>query len=239
MDRESADILGGRLNIAQQDSGSSLWSTVQLFLLLAVSLASLFAWIRLQPAWAKYQDRRYRKQKRRKYGIPDDDNRPFEVAHAAAVARRKPIRLERVQHDADAQRIGGDRHAGLQPFIQEQGQSLGNGYAQPTETQSTRRLVKRGNSGHVYATSPTQASYNTPIYTSPQDPQDSHRQARTGILINPPTPPVTHMAIGAQMSMMYMTTINNSIRTKSSITGGMMLLKNTMIPRWSLMILQM
>lgn len=61
MNRESADILGGRLNIAQKDSKSSVGFTVQLFLLLAVSLASLLVWIRFQPAWAKYQDRRYRK----------------------------------------------------------------------------------------------------------------------------------------------------------------------------------
>lgn len=122
------------------------------------------------------------RQKRRQYGIPDDYNRPFEVAHAAAIARRKPTRLERVRHDADAQPIGAMRYAGSQSFTQEQiPQSSANGYAQPTEGPSTRRPVKRGmhvflilstfaecillgNGGYAYETSSSQANHISPLY---------------------------------------------------------------------------
>lgn len=46
------------------------------------------------------------------------------------------------------------------------------------------------------------------------------------------------MANIAPMLMTYSTTIDSSIRTKSLTTRGI-LLKNTMIPRWPLTILQM
>lgn len=62
MDSDSADILGGQLNIAKPDSGGYLtFSRVTLFVLLLVSSLSIYVWIRIQPTYAKYRDQQYRK----------------------------------------------------------------------------------------------------------------------------------------------------------------------------------
>ncbi|KAI0698519.1 hypothetical protein C8T65DRAFT_729190 [Cerioporus squamosus] len=85
---ESSDILGGRLHVSPPRS--SAWSDPgQITLLLGLGLAALYAWIRVAPHYRQWRETRYRKAMRRRHGIPDDDNRPFNVAYAAALQARK------------------------------------------------------------------------------------------------------------------------------------------------------
>ncbi|RDX55450.1 hypothetical protein OH76DRAFT_1551896 [Lentinus brumalis] len=85
---ESSDILGGRLHVSPPRS--SAWSDPgQISLLLGLGLAALYAWIRVAPHYRQWRETRYRKAMRRRHGIPDDDNRPFNVAYAAALQARK------------------------------------------------------------------------------------------------------------------------------------------------------
>ncbi|KAI0751609.1 hypothetical protein C8Q80DRAFT_1119326 [Daedaleopsis nitida] len=85
---ESSDILGGRLQVSPQTS--SAWSDPgQITLLLGLGLAATYAWVRLAPHYRQWRETRYRKAMRRRHGIPDDDNRPFNVAYAAALQARK------------------------------------------------------------------------------------------------------------------------------------------------------
>ncbi|TBU43358.1 hypothetical protein BD309DRAFT_864512 [Dichomitus squalens] len=88
MDYESSDILGGRLQVSPQRSPA--WSDPgQITLLLGLGLAAFYTWTRLAPHYRQWRETRYKKATRRRHGIPDDDNRPFNVAYAAALHARK------------------------------------------------------------------------------------------------------------------------------------------------------
>ncbi|KAI9069214.1 hypothetical protein FKP32DRAFT_79459 [Trametes sanguinea] len=87
-DDESADILGGRLQVSPPRP--PLWSDPgRITLLLGVAAVVVFAWVRVAPHYRQWRETRYRKAMRRRHGIPDDDHRPFNVAYAAALQARK------------------------------------------------------------------------------------------------------------------------------------------------------
>ncbi|KZT72487.1 hypothetical protein DAEQUDRAFT_808945 [Daedalea quercina L-15889] len=84
---EHSDILGGHLQKVPPQSYKA-WMVANPIYTAAVAVVfSLLSYFVLIPAFNRWQDRRYRKALRRRYGIPDDDERPFAIAYAAARAR--------------------------------------------------------------------------------------------------------------------------------------------------------
>ncbi|KAH9853647.1 hypothetical protein C2E23DRAFT_822140 [Lenzites betulinus] len=85
---ESADILGGRLQVSPPRP--AIWADPgQMTLLLGLAAIAAFSWVRFGPHFRRWRETRYRKAMRRRHGIPDDDYRPFNVAYAAALQARK------------------------------------------------------------------------------------------------------------------------------------------------------
>ncbi|KAI9001414.1 hypothetical protein BD414DRAFT_33275 [Trametes punicea] len=85
---ESADILGGRLQVSPPRP--PLWSDPgRMTLLIGFAAVVAVAWTRIAPHYRQWRETRYRKAMRRRHGIPDDDHRPFNVAYAAALQARK------------------------------------------------------------------------------------------------------------------------------------------------------
>ncbi|KAI0353499.1 hypothetical protein OH77DRAFT_1483319 [Trametes cingulata] len=85
---ESADILGGRIQVSPPRP--PMWSDPgRITLLLGFAGIAAVAWIYLLPQYRQWKEIRYRKAMRRRFGIPDDDHRPFNVAYAAALQARK------------------------------------------------------------------------------------------------------------------------------------------------------
>ncbi|KAG7097374.1 hypothetical protein E1B28_004724 [Marasmius oreades] len=87
-----SDILGaGTLPIGPKKVGvwSSLSFTTKSTLILLLLLASYVTFGRLWGAFWKWREREYKLSMRRKYGIPDNDHRPFNVAYAAAQLARE------------------------------------------------------------------------------------------------------------------------------------------------------
>ncbi|KAI0677092.1 hypothetical protein C8Q78DRAFT_1073827 [Trametes maxima] len=85
---ESADILGGRLQVSPPRP--PIWSDpARITLLLGLATVAALAWVRIAPHYRQWRETRYRKAMRRRHGIPDDDHRPFNVAYAAALQARK------------------------------------------------------------------------------------------------------------------------------------------------------
>ncbi|OBZ70370.1 hypothetical protein A0H81_09856 [Grifola frondosa] len=65
----------------------------------AATLWHVAAWIRLLPIYRQWNERRYRKAMRRRHGIPDNDNRPFNVAFAAATKAREERKARQRQEE--------------------------------------------------------------------------------------------------------------------------------------------
>ncbi|CCL99403.1 uncharacterized protein FIBRA_01421 [Fibroporia radiculosa] len=89
MPDDSSDILGGRLRVSQHGSPRQ----VPPFLWLGIALFSLYLVIRYGiPQYRQWRDQAHRKGVRRRYGIPDSDHRPFNVAYASVYQgqRREP-----------------------------------------------------------------------------------------------------------------------------------------------------
>ncbi|KAL0580535.1 hypothetical protein V5O48_001522 [Marasmius crinis-equi] len=89
---EYSDILGAdTLPIGPKRAGS--WSglsfTVKSAFILSFFLVSYVVLARLWEAFWKWREREYKLSMRRKYGIPDNDHRPFNVAYAAAQLARE------------------------------------------------------------------------------------------------------------------------------------------------------
>ncbi|KIM74984.1 hypothetical protein PILCRDRAFT_688928 [Piloderma croceum F 1598] len=87
MTYESSDILGGR----SLENGTSS-ETSMFFKLTGVATIGLFAWLawfRGRVVFLKWKETRYKKAMRRRHGIPDEDERPFNVAYAAAMRARE------------------------------------------------------------------------------------------------------------------------------------------------------
>ncbi|KAI0650284.1 hypothetical protein C8Q79DRAFT_376851 [Trametes meyenii] len=84
---ESADILGGRLQVSPPRP--SIWADpTRMSLLLGLATVAALVWVRIAPHYRQWRETRYRKAMRRRHGIPDDDHRPFNVAYAAALQAR-------------------------------------------------------------------------------------------------------------------------------------------------------
>jgi hypothetical protein len=84
---ESSDILGGR----SLENGQSNEANV-FFKVSGIVALTLFAWMacsRGRVIFLKWKETRYKKAMRRRHGIPDEDERPFNVAYAAAVRARE------------------------------------------------------------------------------------------------------------------------------------------------------
>ncbi|KAI0638031.1 hypothetical protein C8Q77DRAFT_1187433 [Trametes polyzona] len=85
---ESADILGGRIQVLPPRP--ALWTDPgRITLLLGLAAAVALTWIRVGPYVRQWKETRYRKATRRRFGIPDDDHRPFNVAYAAALQKKR------------------------------------------------------------------------------------------------------------------------------------------------------
>ncbi|KAJ8087003.1 hypothetical protein PM082_005828 [Marasmius tenuissimus] len=97
---EYSDILGAdTLPIGPKRAGSwsSLSFTVKSAFVLSFLLVSYVVSIRLWDAFWKWRDREYKLSMRRKYGIPDNDHRPFNVAYAAAQLAREQEDQQKVK----------------------------------------------------------------------------------------------------------------------------------------------
>ncbi|KAF8638555.1 hypothetical protein AX17_002098 [Amanita inopinata Kibby_2008] len=166
MEDDYSDILGsGALNVKPQ-SGLSFRVKV-LFLsisLLVLYIVGLNAWNK----FLKWRERSYRLSTRRKYGIPDNDHRPFNVAYAAVLRARqeretlrsvkfKPMNnLPREQPRPSAQsrqdirhRMGVGRNVGV-TWASDRTRGLPGGYDQnalQTTTAGTRHGHNNGQSG--------------------------------------------------------------------------------------------
>ncbi|KAI3616531.1 hypothetical protein WG66_011498 [Moniliophthora roreri] len=105
-----ADILGAEtLPIGPKRAGS--WSglsfPVKFALILGFSLVFYIVLVRLWDLFWRWREKEYKLSMRRKYGIPDNDHRPFNVAYAAAQLAReeqdkKKARRRHVEQPASA-----------------------------------------------------------------------------------------------------------------------------------------
>ncbi|TDL29631.1 hypothetical protein BD410DRAFT_780099 [Rickenella mellea] len=99
---DTGDLLGRHEMPPLREPQSRVTTIAVTALLVFIGLMSLLVFRDLRNHFTRWQDQRYRRQKRRKHGIPDDDHRPFNVAYAAAVReRRERDILERSRQQAE------------------------------------------------------------------------------------------------------------------------------------------
>ncbi|KAI0092035.1 hypothetical protein BDY19DRAFT_575821 [Irpex rosettiformis] len=112
---DASDILGGQLNVAQHGA-SQPWTDITFlallyYIVLTISLGMAVYF--LQPYYAQLRDRRYRKNLRRRHGIPDHDRRPFNLAFAAA----KKAHLNRDSKESTPSTVNTMASAGSQTTV--------------------------------------------------------------------------------------------------------------------------
>ncbi|KAI0921711.1 hypothetical protein AcW2_006600 [Taiwanofungus camphoratus] len=189
MDDDSSDILGGRLSVSPPrssttsfnigSSGQILWVFSAI---LVVLVFRLFAW----PGIRRWRENAYRKALRRRHGIPDNDNRPFNVAFAAANRARQERAEKReaqLQGQNDVQQLPPPPPTGRPYAPQPDSSSLRHRLHHATDTRniynpfgigSPARNTGAGNGyGHQYDGTPVPAPgafMNPPMIVAPTPP---------------------------------------------------------------------
>ncbi|KAF9266279.1 hypothetical protein L218DRAFT_985909 [Marasmius fiardii PR-910] len=188
---EYSDILGaGTLPIGPKNTGfwSSLSLTSKSSLILVLLLASYVGVSRLWGAFWKWREREYKLSMRRKYGIPDNDHRPFNVAYAAAqLAREQEIQQR------------GKKRSAVQPPTQVSSREQRDGFSdsirhRPTPqhnsssakfpgslSEDRSHLIPGGNSSHLNGYSDHHHPYNNRVtfadgYNTSASPLDVHAE---------------------------------------------------------------